>query len=196
MKLFKIVIVLTALALTPFQQGCQDRKPRTVIADPFYRNVQATVNACEKYSFPIDWGLAMVFTESSFNENCVSDKGAVGVGQVMPATARCIDSRIKRSQLFNADINMDVSIRHLTNLLEKNCGNMESALREYNGGNKWRKKDSTRRYYELVKKNRARLLKQEAYNEKDFLFNYYYVICMELVGSDNGMEGRRGIRKL
>jgi soluble lytic murein transglycosylase-like protein len=64
----------------------------------------------------------------------VSWAGAVGYTQVMPATARWMDPRVRRSDLFEADVNLRLGFEYLSYLLEYYEGDLRLALTAYNRG--------------------------------------------------------------
>lgn len=74
---------------------------------------------------------ALVEAESSFLPNAVSPVGAVGLTQVMPATARWLG---ERGDLTDPDSNLDVGALYLSRLLNRFDGNLELALAAYNAG--------------------------------------------------------------
>lgn len=89
----------------------------------------------------IDYELlqALIATESGFDPAAVSPKGAVGLMQVMPATARGYGLADQKRlpvahQLTDARTNIQVGSRHLRHLLKKFPDRLDLALAAYNAG--------------------------------------------------------------
>ena len=75
---------------------------------------------------------AVIAAESGYNPNAVSPKGAIGLMQVMPATAA--DYGVGSADaLFDPKTNVDVGTRHLKRLLNK-YGSIRQAVAAYNAG--------------------------------------------------------------
>ena len=80
----------------------------------------------------IDYELlqALIATESGFNAQAVSPKGAVGLMQLVPETAMRHGVR----NLYDTDENVAGGARHLRYLLDRFHGNTRLALAAYNAG--------------------------------------------------------------
>lgn len=75
----------------------------------------------------------LVQAESSFRPRVVSPVGAVGLTQVMPATAREVAPGTTRQDLMRPETNLKVGFTYLKRLIDK-YGDEELALTAYNRG--------------------------------------------------------------
>lgn len=78
----------------------------------------------------------LVFQESGFNPKVVSPAGAVGLGQLMPATATDLGVADSTDPMQN----LRGSAKYLKQQLDATGGNVTEALARYNAGPAWRQK--------------------------------------------------------
>lgn len=87
-------------------------------------------NCSEKYGVNIPLIKAVIHAESGYNPNAVSVKGASGLMQLMPGTARSL--RVTDS--FNPKDNVEGGVKYLRFLLDTFRGDVSLALAAYNAG--------------------------------------------------------------
>ena len=78
----------------------------------------------------VDLVRALIQAESAFNPRAVSPKGALGLMQLMPATA----TEFGVTDAFNPTQNIRAGVRYLKQLLDTYEGRVELALAAYNAG--------------------------------------------------------------
>lgn len=81
---------------------------------------------------------SIINAESSFDEKCVSQAGAIGLMQLMPKTAKWMASKIgiknyTDNMLFDGKINIKIGVAYLSYLIKK-FNNIDTALAAYNAG--------------------------------------------------------------
>jgi soluble lytic murein transglycosylase-like protein len=107
---------------------------------PSYKQVKHHLREAAR-EHEIDYELlqALIATESGFDPVAVSPKGAVGLMQIMPATAERYGVRADRSapvarKLTDPRTNVRTGARYLRDLIRMYPGQLELALAAYNAG--------------------------------------------------------------
>jgi hypothetical protein len=88
------------------------------------------VEAARRHGLDPELVLAVIAVESAFRPDAVSPKGAQGLMQLMPATARSLDVR----DPMDAAANLDGGARYLGSLVSRYDGDLDKALAAYNAG--------------------------------------------------------------
>ncbi len=104
------------------RSASESKTPRTI--------EQIVADAAHKYALPRSLVRAVARAESALNPAAVSPKGAQGVMQLMPGTAKELGVR----DTFDPAENIDAGVRLLRKLLEKYDGRVAEALAAYNAG--------------------------------------------------------------
>jgi len=82
---------------------------------------------------------AIIREESQYDRRAVSRVGAIGLMQIMPATANAVTQRhrlpgVVRDDLFDQDINIQIGVRYVQQLLAQFSGNIVQTIAAYNAG--------------------------------------------------------------
>ncbi len=117
--------------------------------------------------------ISLIRQESAFNPEAKSGVGAKGLMQLMPATAKRFNRRVRVNHLGNPEINVAIGTKYLRQLISRFDGNLIFALASYNAGenriDRWRKEvfrnddplstiesipfEETRNYVKLIYRN-------------------------------------------
>ena len=124
----------------PGARGAAPRLLALFEASPAYPSVQQALREAAA-AHRIDYELlqALIATESGFDAGAVSPKGAVGLMQVMPATAQRYGvardaRRTVAQQLTDPRTNIRAGARYLSDLMKLFPGRLELVLAAYNAG--------------------------------------------------------------
>jgi soluble lytic murein transglycosylase len=82
---------------------------------------------------------AIIREESQYDRRAVSRVGAIGLMQIMPATANAVAQRhrlpgVVREDLFDQDTNIQIGVRYVQQLLTQFSGNVVQTIAAYNAG--------------------------------------------------------------
>jgi len=103
---------------------------RTALVPTFHRWADAN-------QLPVDLLMATTWLESGWQSSVVSPVGAVGIGQLMPATAAFVSSTLIGVPTLDVHVpehNIRMSARYLRWLLDRNGGDQVRALASYYQG--------------------------------------------------------------
>ncbi|MDN5873172.1 MAG: lytic transglycosylase domain-containing protein [Sinobacteraceae bacterium] len=104
---------------------------------PYPKAVAAAATAAD---LPEDWVYGVIRQESLYNRRAVSPSGAMGLMQLMPATADLVARRNDlpkpdgRNDLFDPRRNLTLGTKYLRTLLDRENGAFVVALAGYNAG--------------------------------------------------------------
>jgi len=90
----------------------------------------AVARNAERYGLDTKLVHAVIRAESGYNPNAVSAKGAIGLMQLMPATAK----EMKVDDPYDPSANIAGGTRYLRRMLDRFNGSLELALAGYNAG--------------------------------------------------------------
>jgi len=132
------------------------------VDDPTLRRwLPLALDGARRHGLDVELVQAVIAVESCGRSDAVSRKGAVGLMQLLPATARengCTDPR-------NPEANIDAGCRHLARLVTRMGGDLTLALAAYNAGEGAVARAAgvpdfkeTKRYVKDVLRHRSRLM--------------------------------------
>ena len=89
------------------------------------------VNTALKYDLEPSFVKAVIHVESAFDPNAISKAGAMGLMQLMPATA---SNYQLRQDHFNPNRNVEAGVHHLKDLMDRYGKDKRLSLAAYNAG--------------------------------------------------------------
>ena len=104
----------------------QDKPP------PSKQDQPLPIKAANRHKVDPAMVMAIIMAESSYNPKAISKKGAQGLMQLMPTTARSLG--VKDS--FNPEHNINAGVRYYKKLLNQFDGDVKLALAAYNAGSR------------------------------------------------------------
>jgi len=96
---------------------------------PYQQQVE---NAAKQHEVDPALVHAVITAESNYNPKAVSNKGAIGLMQIMPDTGRRFGARAR--DLYKPAQNIAVGVKYLAELIELFDGDIELAIASYNAG--------------------------------------------------------------
>ena len=165
MKVLNRTLVMLAGGMLALPGVGSDARSATTL--PRETVMAMVAEEAEAHGVPTDLALAVAEAESDFATLAISERGARGVMQMTPRTARMLYG-LKPYQLFDARTNIRAGVAYLGSLIER-YGHEDLALSHYNGGSGVRRADggfgvipATRRYVDRVLSRRRHYASMDA----------------------------------
>lgn len=119
----------TAAPPTAVQQPASTQQVTNAAHDRLSRYVNHIRDASVESNIPEELLRAVIMQESSGNERATSNRGAAGLMQLMPDTARSVGV----TDIYDAEENIKGGARYLRQMFDR-FGDIETALAAYNAG--------------------------------------------------------------
>lgn len=120
------------LTNVPRKENLNPFKPPVPVRENEIRFDSIISEACDKYQVDDELIKLIIRCESGFNPNATSPRGAMGLMQLMPETARHLDVK----NAYNPRQNIFGGVRFFRYLLNLFTGDLELALAAYHAGPK------------------------------------------------------------
>lgn len=126
-----LVTIIPAYAASRMTTIQAMHPPRVSESERSASSLDAVVaEAAARHGVPPNLVMAVIAAESQFDPLAVSRRGALGLMQLMPATARIL----RVSDPFDPRENIEAGVRHLRAMLDLFDDNLPLALAAYNAG--------------------------------------------------------------
>lgn len=114
----------------PLQFAEAEKQEKEIPEHPFHDDI---LRASRTYEVDVALIRAIIFAESNNNPQAVSHRGAQGLMQLMPHTAKSLGVE----DSFNPAMNIDGGVRYFKQLLNRFSGDVRLALAAYNAGSRY-----------------------------------------------------------
>jgi len=121
---------VSAAASSQLSDPHQSSSTTSEETDPLFLSI--IQEASDRYEVEPELIRAIIMAESSYNPRAVSKRGARGLMQLMPATAKALGVE----DSFNPEHNIHGGVRYFKQLLDRFGGDTEIALAAYNAGSR------------------------------------------------------------
>ncbi|MCI9015622.1 MAG: lytic transglycosylase domain-containing protein [Clostridia bacterium] len=136
-KMLLLLILVIVLAVILFQIF----KIQNIILKRIYptKYSEYVYKYAKEYNIDPLLVFAIIKAESNFNPNVISSSKAIGLMQLMDATAEEIARKLnitfqEKSSLYNPELNIQLGVKYFSNLLKEYNNNQLLALTAYNAG--------------------------------------------------------------
>lgn len=117
---------------SPYRSSVRSRNNSPYLAQPIKSQYDALiVNTALKYDLEPSFIKAVIHVESAFDRYAISHAGAMGLMQIMPATAAIYE--MEQNQ-FDASRNIEVGVKHMRELMDRYDNDKKLSLAAYNAG--------------------------------------------------------------